>query len=64
MTLPKYIPIYQSSEEALQKTISDYPQQVQGDFQKVIAKPEVMSLLTENIELDNKPGGRLQIQSQ
>ena len=49
--LTKIHSIYQSSEEALQKTISDYPQHVQGDFQKVISKPEVMNLLTENIDL-------------
>src|SRR5260221_3801774 len=49
--LVKIHSIYESSEEALQKTISDYPQQVQGDFKKVISRPEVMNLLTENIDL-------------
>jgi hypothetical protein len=40
----------------LQKTISDYPQQVQRDFQKVISRPEVMNLLTENIDLTTSLG--------
>jgi len=54
--LAKIHSIYQSSEEAMQKTISDYPQQVQGDFQKVISRPEVMNLLTENIDLTTSLG--------
>ena len=42
---------YQASQGTLQKIISDYPQNVQSDFQKVISMPDVMSLLTDNIDL-------------
>jgi len=54
--LAKIHSIYQSSEEALQKTISDYPQPVQQDFRKVVSRPEVMNLLTENIDLTTNLG--------
>jgi hypothetical protein len=43
--------LYQSSQNALQKIISGYPQEVQASFQKVVAMPDVMNLLTDNIDL-------------
>lgn len=42
---------YQSSQEALEKIVSDLPNSTQADFKKIIAKPEVMNLLTERIDL-------------
>jgi hypothetical protein len=54
--LAKIHSIYQASEEASQKAISDYPQEAQRDFQKVISRPEVMNLLTENIDLTTSLG--------
>ncbi len=49
--LAKINRMYQASQSALQKIISDYPQNVKNDFQKVISTPDVMSLLTDNIDL-------------
>jgi len=43
--------IYQSSETALQKILAGYPDNVKNDFRKVIAMPDVMNLLTNNIGL-------------
>jgi len=42
---------YQSSQKALDNIIKDLPGDVQADFKKVIGMPEVMSLLTERIDL-------------
>lgn len=42
---------YQSSQKALNKIIEDLPSDVQADFTKIVAKPEVMNLLTERIDL-------------
>lgn len=42
---------YQSSQKALNKVIEDLPADVQADFNKIVAKPEVMNLLTERIDL-------------
>lgn len=43
--------IYQSSEGVLEKITAKYPVLVQDDFKKVIASPDVMNLLTDNIDL-------------
>lgn len=43
--------IYQSSETALQKILSSYPENVKSEFRKVIGMPDVMNLLTNNIGL-------------
>jgi hypothetical protein len=40
-----------SSQEAFKKIISIYPQNVQDDFLKIISKPDIMNLLTDNIDL-------------
>jgi hypothetical protein len=40
--------LYQSSQTALEKVIANYPKNVQDDFQKIIAMPDVMTLLTDN----------------
>jgi hypothetical protein len=42
---------YQSSQKALDDIIKDLPDAAQADFRKVIGMPEVMSLLTERIDL-------------
>ncbi|HTH56022.1 MAG TPA: hypothetical protein VL728_08235 [Cyclobacteriaceae bacterium] len=42
---------YQSSQKALAKVIEDLPSSVQADFNKIVAKPEVMNLLTDRIDL-------------
>jgi uncharacterized membrane protein YgcG len=42
---------YQSSQKALHKITEDLPSNVQADFDKIVAKPEVMNLLTERIDL-------------
>ncbi len=42
---------YQSSQKALTAIIQDLPNDAQADFKKVIGMPEVMSLLTERIDL-------------
>jgi hypothetical protein len=42
---------YQSSQKALSKIIEDLPSEAQADFNKIVAKPEVMNLLTERIDL-------------
>ena len=42
---------YQSSQKALHKITEDLPADVQADFKKIVAKPEVMNLLTERIDL-------------
>ncbi len=43
--------IYQTSQEALNKITDGLPADAQADFKKVIGMPEVMSLLTERIDL-------------
>lgn len=43
--------IYQSSQRTLEKIISRYPVLVQDDFKKVVGSPDVMNLLTDNIDL-------------
>jgi hypothetical protein len=43
--------IYQSSQSSLDKIVSGYDNQTQNDFHKVIESPDVMSLLTDNIDL-------------
>ena len=43
--------LYQSSQDALQKIMASYPSSVQSDFKKVVDMPEVINLLTENIDL-------------
>lgn len=43
--------IYQSSETALQKILAGYPDNVRTEFRKIIAMPDVMNLLTNNIGL-------------
>ena len=43
--------IYQSSQNTLEKITSKYPVPVQDDFKKVVSSPDVMSLLTDNIDL-------------
>ncbi|GHM99269.1 hypothetical protein WSM22_07590 [Cytophagales bacterium WSM2-2] len=42
---------YQSSQEAVKKITEDLPADAQADFKKVISMPEVMSLLTDRIDL-------------
>ncbi|MBS1486712.1 MAG: hypothetical protein JST43_03920 [Bacteroidetes bacterium] len=42
---------YQASQKSLDNILGDLPQNVQADFRKVIAMPEVMNLLTEHIDL-------------
>ena len=49
--LVKINSIYRSSETTLEKITAKYPELVQDDFKKVIASPDVMSLLTDNIDL-------------
>ncbi|MEO8474490.1 MAG: hypothetical protein ABI477_19970 [Chryseolinea sp.] len=43
--------IYQSSQNAMERITAKYPSQLQDDFRKVIGSPDVMSLLTDNIDL-------------
>ena len=43
--------IYQSSQNTLEKITATYPSALQEDFKKVIASPDVMNLLTDNIDL-------------
>ncbi len=43
--------MYKTSQDGLQKIISDYPKDIQDDFQKVVSRPDVMNLLTDNIDL-------------
>jgi len=42
---------YQSSQDALQQIIADVPNDAQADFKKVLSMPDVMSLLTDRIDL-------------
>ncbi len=42
---------YQQSEEALQSILKSLPDQAQADFKRVIAMPDVMTLLTDRIDL-------------
>ncbi|MBS1490049.1 MAG: hypothetical protein JSS93_05950 [Bacteroidetes bacterium] len=42
---------YQNSQKSLDNMLSDLPDEVQADFKKVVAMPEVMNLLTEHIDL-------------
>lgn len=43
--------IYQSSQNTLERVTSKYPPQLQDDFKKVVASPDIMTLLTDNIDL-------------
>lgn len=43
--------IYKSSQKTMDDLIAAYPPQVKADFNKVVANPDVMSLLTDNINL-------------
>lgn len=43
--------IYQSSQTALQKILSGYPENVKNEFRTIIGMPDVMNLLTNNIGL-------------
>lgn len=43
--------LYQSSQKSMLKTIARYPTNVQDDFQKIIAMPDIMTLLTDNIDV-------------
>ncbi|MBL0742714.1 hypothetical protein [Chryseolinea lacunae] len=43
--------IYQTSEATLEKITAKYTPQLQSDFKKVVGSPDVMSLLTDNIDL-------------
>jgi hypothetical protein len=43
--------LYQSSQKSMQKIISKYPANVQDDFQKIVAMPDIMTLLTDNIDV-------------
>jgi hypothetical protein len=49
--LVKINSIYQSSENTLDKITTKYTPQLQADFKKVTESPDVMSLLTDNIDL-------------
>jgi hypothetical protein len=49
--LGKIDAIYQSSQNTLNKVIDKYPSQLQDDFRKVVDNPDVMTLLTDNIDL-------------
>ncbi len=49
--LAKIDGIYQSSQNTLDRVIAKYPSQLQDDFRKVVANPDVMTLLTDNIDL-------------
>jgi len=42
---------YQSSQDAAKKITEDLPSDVRADFKKIIGMPEVMSLLTDRIDL-------------
>lgn len=42
---------YQTSQEGFDKVIESLPSDVQSDFKKVIGMPDVMSLLTDRIDL-------------
>lgn len=56
--LKKMSEIYQHSQAALKKLTIQYPDQVQKDFEKVVAAPDVMSLLTDNINIVISLGDR------
>jgi hypothetical protein len=43
--------LYQSSQQALEKVIAPLPLDAQKDFHTIIGMPDVMSLLTDNIDL-------------
>ncbi|MBS1506400.1 MAG: hypothetical protein JSS79_07140 [Bacteroidetes bacterium] len=43
--------IYQSSQKALDEITQSLPENVQSDFKKIVGMPEVMSLLTDRIDL-------------
>jgi len=49
--LVKINSIYQSSQKTMDELIAPYSPQVREDFNKVVANPDVMSLLTDNINL-------------
>jgi hypothetical protein len=43
--------LYQASQAAMNKVTGNYALSVQNDFQKIISMPDVMDLLTDNIDL-------------
>src|SRR5262249_34156447 len=43
--------MYHMAQEAMENAIADYPENVKSDLRKVVAHPDAMSLLTENIDL-------------
>jgi len=49
--LAKINGFYQSSQSAMDDITAHYATQVRADFDKVVANPDVMSLLTDNINL-------------
>ena len=49
--LAKINGFYQSSQNAMDDITAHYAPQVRADFNKVVANPDVMSLLTDNINL-------------
>jgi hypothetical protein len=49
--LVKMNDLYQKSQAALKNVTSSYPPDIQAAFQKVVSIPDVMNLLTDNIDL-------------
>lgn len=49
--LEKMDRIYKSSQAALERITAKFPKLVEDDFKKVVANPDVMNLLTDNIDL-------------
>ncbi len=43
--------LYQSSQTSMQKIVSKYPADVQRDFQIIVSMPDIMTLLTDNIDV-------------
>ncbi|HEY9004899.1 MAG TPA: hypothetical protein VIM75_02135 [Ohtaekwangia sp.] len=43
--------LYLSSDNSLNKVVSKYPDNVQQSFHKVVSMPDVMTLLTDNIDI-------------
>ncbi|HEY9049106.1 MAG TPA: hypothetical protein VIN08_24565 [Ohtaekwangia sp.] len=43
--------LYQSSENSMQKVIAKYPDNVQQSFRRIVSMPDVMTLLTDNIDV-------------
>lgn len=52
--------MYQRSEAEMKLALTQFPEQVRSNFQKVVARPEAMSLLTENIDLTMNLGNEYQ----